>query len=117
MKRLPLVTALTAFPWLIVYGGTLIYWPLGLYLLPLFLPTLCHQRSPTGGWSVFIETPWGYVIALLYTLACALIAVYFARGRRTLGRLVVSSGVFVVGAVIVHVSLLVVGYRFYVETP
>jgi hypothetical protein len=112
------VAGLTALPWMIVYGGTLAYWPLFYYLAPVFLPTLCHQRSPGNrDWSIFIEPPWGFLIALLYTFVCALAAVHLSSGRRPLASAAITVGVWALASAVIHLSLPVLGFRFYMDTP
>jgi hypothetical protein len=116
-RTLARLAGLTAAPWIIVFGGTLAYWPLFYYLAPVFLPTLCHQREPDDTWPVFAKPPWWYLLASLYTFLVALAAVFLSRGQRPVASAAISVGVALVAAAVAHLSLSVLGFGFYMDAP
>jgi len=94
---------------------------LGLFYLsaPLFLPTFCYQRNLQGnGESLLAQWPFGYVVAFLYSLACAIVVVRLSKGRRPGAVVGIAAGVFVLAALIAHVTLhFVLGLEFFMLTP
>jgi hypothetical protein len=112
------VVGLAALPWMVVFGATLVYWPLFYYLSPIFLPTFCYQLAHDGNWSILVREPWGTLVALSYTVACALVAVRVSRNRGVLASVAVTAASFLVSAVTAHAVLrYLFRFRFYMDSP
>ena len=112
------IIGLAAIPWIIVYAGIFIYWPLWYYLAPIFLPMFCYQKAPSGDWSIFVQQPWELIIPILYTLFCATTAAFPSKSRGFLTHIKFMTMTIFLGAIVVHVILRsLFGLNYYMDKP
>ena len=103
-------------PWLILVLGVYAWWASWYLLAPLLLPFTAYS-FPGGQWNVFSEERFGWPINIGYSALLASGATWLGRRLTFWKALVFFALVLVLAALVVHLAMATLGYKYRYDSP
>jgi hypothetical protein len=105
-------------PAVIIFGLGFIVWPSSYLTIPVFFPFSPYSmNTTTWAQTIFHTSNYGWYFFAGYSILIAAVATWITREKSWLVSLGVYCGILAVASIVVHVTLQILGYQYYMDVP